>query len=233
MEEIWRDCHLTDKYSISNLGRVRNNDSGKFVKASLDSGYYTVHLALKPKRRKLRVHRLLMFAFNPDSWFEDAVVNHMDCNKSNNDLKNLEWCTVKENNTHAHKNNLITHAVGIDSKSSRLTDNQVLEIRKIYNNNNISQKKLSKLFGVGQRTICEVVNNRRWKHLHWEPIPPKEKISRKGNPNYISNKLTKQQVLEIRKLYPEIKNYVKLGEMFNVSDNNIKKIIQRKTWSHI
>ena len=89
-----------EKYEVSNLGKVRNIKSGRVLKTSLNNnGYLRLFLCKNNKRKHLYLHRIIATAFidNPD---EKPCVNHIDENKLNNDLSNLEWCTVRENLIH-------------------------------------------------------------------------------------------------------------------------------------
>ena len=89
-----------DNYEVSNLGKVRNIKSGRILKPSLNkNGYLRLWLCKNNKRKHLYLHRIIATAFidNPD---EKPCVNHIDENKLNNDLSNLEWCTVRENLIH-------------------------------------------------------------------------------------------------------------------------------------
>ena len=89
-----------ENYEVSNLGKVRNIKSGRILKPVLGRGGYLKHgLSGHNKRKFLLLHRIIAIAFidNPE---ENPCVNHIDENKTNNDLSNLEWCTVRENNIH-------------------------------------------------------------------------------------------------------------------------------------
>ena len=89
-----------EKYEVSNLGKVRNIKSGRILKPWLDKDGYLVHgLYKNNKQNQLLLHRIIATAFidNPE---EKPCVNHIDENKLNNDLSNLEWCTERENNIH-------------------------------------------------------------------------------------------------------------------------------------
>ena len=107
-------------YEVSNLGKVRSLDhyasngkannvlyKGKILKGWLDGKehYLQVTLSKNNIKTKHQIHRLVAKAFipNPDNKPE---VNHIDCNKLNNTIDNLEWCTSKENKDHALKNGL-------------------------------------------------------------------------------------------------------------------------------
>ena len=92
-------------YEVSNLGKVRNS-SGKVIKPwRQTNGYISVDLHQDGIKRSFRVHRLVAEAFipNPESKKE---VNHIDGNKDNNAVSNLEWTTHQENMSHAFENGL-------------------------------------------------------------------------------------------------------------------------------
>lgn len=88
-----------EKYEVSNLGKVRNIKSGRTLKPRLHNGYLRYCLYENNKRKDLLLHRIIATAFidNPEG---KPCVNHIDENKTNNDLSNLEWCSVRENNIH-------------------------------------------------------------------------------------------------------------------------------------
>ena len=89
-----------ERYEVSNLGRVRNIKSGRMLKPHLNrDGYLKHHLYWHDKQKHLFLHRIIAIAFidNPE---EKPCVNHIDENKLNNDLSNLEWCTERENLVH-------------------------------------------------------------------------------------------------------------------------------------
>ena len=88
-----------ENYEVSNLGRVRNIKSGRILKPRLHNGYLRLCLYKNNKNKDLLLHRIIATAFidNPD---EKPQVNHIDENKLNNDLSNLEWCTERENAIH-------------------------------------------------------------------------------------------------------------------------------------
>lgn len=88
-------------YSVSNYGEVRNNKTGRLMKQrKTEKGYLRVGLTNNEKPKCMRVHRLVAQAFipNPD---DKPEVNHIDFNKENNCVNNLEWVTGKENAKHS------------------------------------------------------------------------------------------------------------------------------------
>lgn len=110
MQELFRNIEgYEGLYQVSNLGRVRSfkvYKGGKVLTLVQRKGYITVTLCKNGKSKIYSVHRLVAEAFipNPDSMRE---VNHIDGNKLNNDVSNLEWCTHLENMRHAFKSGLI------------------------------------------------------------------------------------------------------------------------------
>lgn len=89
-----------ENYEVSNLGKVRNIKSGRILKPHLnENGYLRYFLCENNKKKNLFLHRIIATTFidNPEG---KPCVNHIDENKLNNDLRNLEWCTAKENNIH-------------------------------------------------------------------------------------------------------------------------------------
>lgn len=106
LNEQWRTCKENSNYEISNFGNVRNKFKKNLIfQGDNGHGYKNVMLYNHQKRKVYYVHRLVANAFipNPDNL---PQVNHIDGNKSNNCVANLEWVTISENMIHASKNGL-------------------------------------------------------------------------------------------------------------------------------
>lgn len=115
MKEEWKKIVIDGRetyYSISNFGRVRNDSRGTFLKGSEgNTGYQMVHLRYSIDK-KCSVHRLVMKAFCPREDCDELQINHIDGNKMNNRLDNLEWSTALENMRHSFENGLQKEYVG-------------------------------------------------------------------------------------------------------------------------
>ena len=103
--EIWKDIpEYEGIYQVSNTGKVKRIDKKeKMLKNNLcGNGYYYVYLSKNGKVRKFKVNRLVAQAFieNPEN---KPFVNHIDGDKLNNNVENLEWVTQSENMLHAYK----------------------------------------------------------------------------------------------------------------------------------
>ena len=72
-------------------------------------GYYQIQLQIDTKTKWVRTHRLIANTFI-DNPYKYNYINHIDGNKLNNNVLNLEWCTNVENVLHAHANSLMENS---------------------------------------------------------------------------------------------------------------------------
>ena len=129
MEEVWKDIYYYDYtkgewidyrglYQVSSEGRIkslnyRQTGKEKILKlGKTKDGYLRIELHNKEKRKSFRVHRLVAHMF-VDGYFDGADVNHIDENKENNCVDNLEWCTRKYNNNYGTHNERIAKTLSI------------------------------------------------------------------------------------------------------------------------
>jgi len=171
-------------YQISNHGRVksceryydyeRRSKYGElftqkyhrreaFLKPCLSMhGYYLVTLRTDNViNNSVAVHRLVAYTFldNPPSDGQRWQVNHLDGNKTNNRLDNLEIITDAQNMAHARRTGLLKGRVN----SMVLDFEDAEEIRRLYATGNYGQWRLANAYGVTQAHICNIVNYRTWK----------------------------------------------------------------------
>ena len=153
---------INDFLEVSDFGEVKSH--GKIIKGEITSGgYCRVHISHKGVQYKFLVHRLVAEAFilNPKRLPE---VNHIDGNKQNNSVDNLEWCTRSQNTSHAFKTGLRNYN-GCKNPHSKLTQSDVETIRGIYvrgkhcENNSYG---LAKRYNVSPKTIQNVVNGNHY-----------------------------------------------------------------------
>ena len=112
------------------------------------------------------MHRAVGFTFipNPEN---KPFINHIDCNKLNNNIENLEWCTPSENMIHAVENDRIPFHIGTKSQYSKLSKEDILFIRKNYipRHKEFGGKALGDRFGVDKSTISAIVLYKRYKDI--------------------------------------------------------------------
>ena len=107
--EEWRDCADYKGYEVSNLSRVRNKRTMRIVKPHTDnSGYWVLNMKIDGKIVEDRLHRIVAKAFI-DNTENKKYINHIDGDKSNTALENLEWVTCSENAQHANRTGLVKH----------------------------------------------------------------------------------------------------------------------------
>lgn len=109
-DEVWVDVQgFEGSYQVSNYGRVKSflvNKKGMIRSLVNKKGdYLRIILTTKRKTWSISVHRLVAMHFLPPPKEDNYEVNHIDCNKQNNMVSNLEWVSRKENAQHAYANN--------------------------------------------------------------------------------------------------------------------------------
>lgn len=163
-------------YEISSLGRCKGLRLE--TKFGNQTKVYPVRI-LKPKKRKGKyssyilcndgkhtthmIHRLVALHFiqNPHS---KKHVNHKDGYKWNNSIDNLEWCTSSENLEHAMTTGLNKN-FGETAKAAKLSEKQVIEIRKKYIPKIYTQQMLADEYKISKRTIMHICQRTSWKRI--------------------------------------------------------------------
>lgn len=114
MDEIWHDIEgYEGLYQISNKGRVKSLKWGKerILRPGIDtSGYYFIILYNDSVSKPFKLHRLVAQGFIPNL-YNKPQVNHLDENKLNNCVENLEWATSKENTNYGTRNERLSRKI--------------------------------------------------------------------------------------------------------------------------
>lgn len=178
-EELWKSIKgFEGYYEVSNKGRVRSLDrhvprsdgnkqfvKGKFLVISYDTGGYSkVNLNRNGKATVGRVTRLVAENFIPNP-YNKPTVNHINGNKKDDRVENLEWNTMSENIIHAFETELKTVYSGEEHVASRLTNEEVLEMRRLYQSGNYTYLDLAEKYKVARITISRIITRLSWKHI--------------------------------------------------------------------
>ena len=147
-----------DGWFVSNYGRVKHN--GKILSCSVHSDGYifsvfksrdTGNLIQRP------VHRLVADTFIPRIVGRD-VINHIDGNKMNNSVTNLEWCTQSENARHAIANHFAPS--GLSTYTGKFSEEERQHIKDLWDSGNYSRRKIAEMYGVSRTCVSDIINDR-------------------------------------------------------------------------
>jgi hypothetical protein len=135
---------------------------GKKIKPRFNGscGYFYVMLNGNRKKKCFSIHRLIAKSFIPNQ-DNKREVNHINGNKKDNRVDNLEWVTPAENSRHASIKGLT--AKGEDKHYAKLTDEDVRKIRFL--SKFMTQKNIGKLFHVCRQVIGKVERKEIWSHV--------------------------------------------------------------------
>ena len=174
MQETWKKLvypNIPDelnRFEISTYGRLKNSSTQHIYKPNvLNSGYCSVRTTLGERNYKIHIliHKAVAYTFldNADNLPE---VNHIDGNKENNNVNNLEWCTSHENQQHKYDiglfdKNLIS---GENNHMSKLTTKDVEYIRRNYikGSRQFGARPMARKFSVSHPTIMSVIKYKTW-----------------------------------------------------------------------
>lgn len=163
--ELWR--RIDADYDVSNQGRVRHGS--RILSGSVHSDNYilvTLH------GKQIPAHRLVAEAFIPN-YEKKPEVNHIDGNKMNNAVDNLEWVTRAENQKHAVDNGLQPKPA--KTYQGKFTAEQREEIKRLWDSGMFSRRQLAIKYGVSHTCVNDIIND---KYKYAESVNVFEEVAR-------------------------------------------------------
>lgn len=171
-DERWLDIKIEnllpeEQIQVSNYGRLRSfkvsKTKPKIIGGSWIGGYNAIVLKLKTgKSQTFYVHKLVaqhfMVNFNP----EFSYVIHLDFDKKNNHYSNLKWADKETARVHRLSDE------NYDSKkikNSKLTEVQVIKIKKMLKRGTMKQFRIAQQFGISQTQLMRIKNGKNWSHI--------------------------------------------------------------------
>lgn len=154
MEEIWKDVEgYEGLYQVSNFGRVKRVTTGIILKSVKHvTGYLKVNLCKNNIVSSKTIHRLVAESFIPNLE-NKSQVNHIDENKTNNMVSNLEWMTANENINHGTRNKRSSKTKSIPIIATNLKTNESTDFN--------SGKECARQLGLHVSHICNVLKGKR------------------------------------------------------------------------
>ena len=166
LNEEWRDIKgYEGLYQVSNYGRIKSiKNNIKILNRSLDNyGYDKRTLSKYGKAKTFHTHRLVAEAFIPNL-DNKPCVNHIDGNKLNNRVDNLEWCTASENLKHAYRTNLRTNNFKGKFGKNNIHSKKIYQISKVDNkiiNCFYGAREAQRITGIKSNSITMCCKNQR------------------------------------------------------------------------
>ena len=195
--EVWKEINNFSEYEISNYGNIRNKNTQKILKKQTKSGYFTTSIIDNNGDRKShKIHRLVALHFipNPENKY---TVNHINHNRLENNVNNLEWMTTTEQNNHKRKckkeikelvssravwridkdtNEKLELYQTIKFASQWIFDNKLTSITDFNNGNNIKTRICAVARGkrtnaFGYKWEYDTKNDNIYNNEEWKDIP--------------------------------------------------------------
>jgi len=183
-QEVWKpilginDGYYDGYYEVSNFGRFKmlprllRHSKGmriskeKIVEGCNRNGYKTVSFKKDAIKKTIDVHILVARAFinnpNPEKF---KIVNHLNSDRADNRVENLEWCDHSRNAKHAFEAGKLKITRGSERSSAILNEDKVMAIKLLYKTGKFSHWKLANLFNIGKTTIQNILNGTKWAHV--------------------------------------------------------------------
>lgn len=162
-------------YEVSDKGRVRSLDrivskdrhiKGRVLKSTLNNdGYPMIVMSVDNAQKTIAVHRLVATSWLRSGMKKGYQVNHIDGDKTNNHLENLEWVTASRNVIHSLELGLRVMAKGEERPSSKYNERIVRNILSLYYKDIMLPKEIGTLLGIHEKYVVLLYKGKRWRHV--------------------------------------------------------------------
>ena len=185
--------------------------------------YARVRLFVNGKWYQKGIHRVLMETFRPIENSVELEVNHIDGNRANNSLSNLEWVTPSENVKHAFKLGLRGSLKGENNPRSIWTQEQVIQICELLCAGK-SEHNISELFNISPTLIHNIRSHTAWTEISSKYVFPEKK----GN-----TRITEEDAINICEMIKNGESNETIAFLFGLKPSYIKDFRNKRTWKQV
>ena len=165
-----------ERLLVGNKGTILCSKTGRVRYTRVNKqGYMSLLYKINNKPKLLKVHRLVAECHLPNPSEElllkcsnehhgVPLVRHLDNNKLNNDVSNLEWCDTKTNNNQAQDDGLVPALKGVNNGRSTLTEDLVHQVCKFYEDGG-TPLDAQNIFGISKSQSTKIRAGIQWKHI--------------------------------------------------------------------
>lgn len=158
--EIWKTIPFEDNYEVSDRGKVRNKDT-KHIKSLRKDRYGYQRVTLYPSGKTYTIHRLVLLSFMPEK--QNESINHINGDKEDNTIENLEWCTTSYNSLH-RDTVLQSKWKGSMNPSAKVSIDIARKI-KYSDWGSKSNRQIGEIFGLQDEAVRLIRNGTNWRHI--------------------------------------------------------------------
>lgn len=205
-----------EDYSVSMCGKVKSNRRNRLLSIiTRRDGYKELGIRADKKKYIMLVHRLVAMTYipNPDN---KPCVNHLDSDRGNNSVENLEWCTYKENLEHASGKGRLVGKKG-ETSSSAVMSNETCHLICKEIEKGVKLKAISDKYGINIKTISNIKNGKRWLEISSQYT---FKVER-------SRRLSASEILDIVRLAGEGCSAKEISREVGTTPSTVSKHLRR------